>query len=66
MYFNFFQPSSGKVCFVKVHAPWEVLCKWAEITRVRKPIAKNDLCDTVVDTFHVSRYNVFASSVTKL
>ncbi|KAJ8315867.1 hypothetical protein KUTeg_008017 [Tegillarca granosa] len=34
---------SGKVCFVKIHAPWAVLTKYAEITNLKMPLAPNDM-----------------------
>nr|XP_026692266.1 anoctamin-4-like [Ciona intestinalis] len=29
--------------FVKIHASWDALCRWAEIGRMKKPFAKNDI-----------------------
>lgn len=29
--------------FVKVHAPWEVLCTYAEVMHIKLPIQPNDL-----------------------
>lgn len=40
--FKNFEGKAG-IVFVKIHAPWELLCKWAEISRMRKPIAVNDV-----------------------
>ncbi|XP_039268721.2 anoctamin-4-like isoform X2 [Styela clava] len=37
------EDKSEHVSFIKLHAPWEVLCKFAEMTRMPKPIAHNDL-----------------------
>ncbi|KAL5010642.1 hypothetical protein ScPMuIL_012947 [Solemya velum] len=34
---------SGKTCFVKVHAPWEVLIKYAEFMNMKMPLAENDM-----------------------
>lgn len=34
---------SGKVAFVKVHVPWKVLAKGAEIMNMKMPIAPNDM-----------------------
>jgi len=30
---------SGKTCFVKVHATWDVLTKYAELTNLKMPLA---------------------------
>lgn len=32
-----------KLVFVKVHAPWEVLCTYAEIMHIKLPLKPNDL-----------------------
>ncbi|XP_015208423.1 anoctamin-6 [Lepisosteus oculatus] len=32
-----------KVIFVKVHAPWEVLCTYAEVLHIKLPIQPNDM-----------------------
>lgn len=37
------QSQDGKTCFVKIHAPWDVLTRTAEINRVKMPIKTNDL-----------------------
>ncbi|KAL3882735.1 hypothetical protein ACJMK2_029046 [Sinanodonta woodiana] len=34
---------SGKVCFVKIHASWDVLTKYAELMHMHMPLAKNDM-----------------------
>ncbi|KAK3580687.1 hypothetical protein CHS0354_017969 [Potamilus streckersoni] len=34
---------SGKVCFVKIHAPWEVLTKYAELMHMHMPLTENDI-----------------------
>uniref|UniRef100_A0A8D0CD79 Anoctamin n=1 Tax=Salvator merianae TaxID=96440 RepID=A0A8D0CD79_SALMN len=33
----------GKCVFVKVHAPWELLCRYAEIMHIKLPLQPNDL-----------------------
>ncbi|GAB1299770.1 Anoctamin-6 [Apodemus speciosus] len=35
--------SDDKLVFVKVHAPWEVLCTYAEIMHIKLPLKPNDL-----------------------
>ncbi|XP_018108013.1 anoctamin-6 isoform X2 [Xenopus laevis] len=35
--------SDGKIIFVKVHAPWEVLCTYAEVMHIKLPLQPNDL-----------------------
>nr|XP_021520010.1 anoctamin-6-like [Meriones unguiculatus] len=37
------QVSDDKLVFVKVHAPWEVLCTYAEIMHIKLPLKPNDL-----------------------
>lgn len=32
-----------KLIFVKVHAPWEVLCTYAEVMHIKLPLQHNDL-----------------------
>ncbi|OXB55035.1 hypothetical protein ASZ78_006377 [Callipepla squamata] len=32
-----------KIIFVKVHAPWEVLCTYAEVMHIKLPLQPNDL-----------------------
>lgn len=32
-----------KLVFVKVHAPWEVLCTYAEVMHIKLPLQHNDL-----------------------
>ncbi|XP_055887871.1 anoctamin-4-like isoform X2 [Biomphalaria glabrata] len=34
-----------KTYYVKVHAPWEVLTKYAELTNMKMPLAKNDMIE---------------------
>lgn len=36
-----------KTCYVKVHAPWEVLTRHAEIMNLKMPLAKNDMLEEV-------------------
>nr|XP_048300720.1 anoctamin-6 isoform X2 [Myodes glareolus] len=35
--------SDDKLVFVKVHAPWDVLCTYAEIMHIKLPLKPNDL-----------------------
>uniref|UniRef100_A0A8C5PF83 Anoctamin n=1 Tax=Leptobrachium leishanense TaxID=445787 RepID=A0A8C5PF83_9ANUR len=35
--------SDEKLIFVKVHAPWEVLCTYAEVMHIKLPLQPNDL-----------------------
>ncbi|KAG8439741.1 hypothetical protein GDO86_005785 [Hymenochirus boettgeri] len=35
--------SDEKIVFVKVHAPWEVLCTYAEVMHIKLPLQPNDL-----------------------
>ncbi|XP_037370005.1 anoctamin-6 isoform X2 [Talpa occidentalis] len=35
--------ADDKLVFVKVHAPWEVLCTYAEIMHIKLPLKPNDL-----------------------
>ncbi|XP_069895443.1 anoctamin-6 isoform X1 [Dipodomys merriami] len=35
--------SDDKLIFVKVHAPWDVLCTYAEIMHIKLPLKPNDL-----------------------
>lgn len=39
MYFLLFQPSltNNDIMFVKIHAPWDTLCKYAEQMNIRMP-----------------------------
>ena len=32
------QSQDGQTYFVKVHAPWEILTRYAEILKIKKPI----------------------------
>ncbi|XP_012815382.1 anoctamin-6 isoform X3 [Xenopus tropicalis] len=45
--------SDGKIIFVKVHAPWEVLCTYAEVMHIKLPLQPNDLRK------HQSAFNCF-------
>lgn len=38
----------GKTCYVKVHAPWEVLARQAEMMKIKMPISVNDVEDNPV------------------
>lgn len=38
-----FQVLDEKLIFVKVHAPWEVLCTYAEVMHIKLPLQPNDL-----------------------
>lgn len=40
---NLLQVLDEKRTFVKVHAPWEVLCTYAEIMHIKLPLQPNDL-----------------------
>lgn len=44
-YLNILLPQvlDDKLTFVKVHAPWEVLCTYAEIMHIKLPLQPNDL-----------------------
>ena len=35
----------GKTCFIKVHAPWDVLSRMAEVNRMRVPLQQSDIDD---------------------
>ncbi|XP_060596933.1 anoctamin-4-like isoform X3 [Ruditapes philippinarum] len=37
------ESKSGKVSFVKVHAPWDILAKGAEMMNMKMPLAPNDM-----------------------
>ncbi|KGL78468.1 Anoctamin-5, partial [Tinamus guttatus] len=37
----------GKIYFVKIHAPWEVLITYAEVLNIKVPIRENDIPSTV-------------------
>ncbi|XP_068116453.1 anoctamin-5 isoform X3 [Hyperolius riggenbachi] len=41
------ESESGKVYFVKIHAPWEVLTTYAEVLNIKMPIKTNDIDDSV-------------------
>ncbi|KAM4748875.1 anoctamin-6 [Rhinophrynus dorsalis] len=43
----------GRLIFVKVHAPWEVLCTYAEVMHIKLPLQPNDLRN------HRSAFNWF-------
>ncbi|KAM8973260.1 anoctamin-6 [Pelodytes ibericus] len=45
--------SDEKLVFVKVHAPWEVLCTYAEVMHIKLPLQPNDL------RIHHSAFNWF-------
>lgn len=36
----------GKTNFVKIHAPWHVLCQYAEILKMKMPLAENDMVES--------------------
>ncbi|KAM5138261.1 anoctamin-5 [Mantella aurantiaca] len=40
------ESENGKIYFVKVHAPWDVLATYAEVLNIKVPIKENDLCDS--------------------
>ncbi|NXF45062.1 ANO5 protein, partial [Oceanites oceanicus] len=37
------ESEDGKICFVKIHAPWEVLITYAEVLNIKVPIKENDI-----------------------
>ncbi|XP_063802438.1 anoctamin-5 isoform X3 [Pseudophryne corroboree] len=39
------ESENGKIYFVKIHAPWEVLSTYAEVLNIKVPIKENDLDD---------------------
>lgn len=51
---------SGKTCFVKVHAPWEVMTKYAELTNLKMPLAENDL-EFELESYMEYCWNMFPS-----
>ncbi|KAM4018422.1 anoctamin-5 isoform 2-T2 [Anomaloglossus baeobatrachus] len=40
------ESENGKIYFVKIHAPWEVLATYAEVLKIKVPIRMNDLVQT--------------------
>ncbi|MBN3300735.1 ANO6 protein, partial [Amia calva] len=42
-YSSFPKVVDEKIIFVKVHAPWDVLCTYAEVLHIKLPIEANDL-----------------------
>ncbi|XP_069596032.1 anoctamin-5 isoform X1 [Ranitomeya imitator] len=40
------ESENGKIYFVKIHAPWEVLATYAEVLNIKVPIKVNDLVQT--------------------
>ncbi|XP_075694220.1 anoctamin-5 isoform X2 [Rhinoderma darwinii] len=40
------ESENGKLYFVKIHAPWEVLSTYAEVLNIKVPIKENDLLQT--------------------
>ncbi|XP_021350273.1 anoctamin-5-like isoform X17 [Mizuhopecten yessoensis] len=51
---------SGKTCFVKVHAPWDVMTKYAELTNLKMPLAENDL-EFELESYMEYCWNMFPS-----
>uniref|UniRef100_A0A8C4K5G3 Anoctamin n=1 Tax=Dromaius novaehollandiae TaxID=8790 RepID=A0A8C4K5G3_DRONO len=41
------ESEDGKIYFVKIHAPWEVLITYAEVLNIKVPIKENDIPSTV-------------------
>ncbi|XP_025896920.1 anoctamin-5 isoform X2 [Nothoprocta perdicaria] len=41
------ESEDGKIYFVKIHAPWEVLITYAEVLNIKVPIRENDIPCTV-------------------
>ncbi|XP_075568030.1 anoctamin-5 [Pelecanus crispus] len=41
------ESEDGKIFFVKIHAPWEVLVTYAEVLNIKVPIKENDIPSTV-------------------
>lgn len=41
------ESEDGKIFFVKIHAPWEVLITYAEVLNIKVPIRENDIPPTV-------------------
>ncbi|XP_064308928.1 anoctamin-5 isoform X4 [Phalacrocorax carbo] len=41
------ESENGKIYFVKIHAPWEVLITYAEVLNIKVPIKENDIPSTV-------------------
>ncbi|XP_053305226.1 anoctamin-5 isoform X2 [Spea bombifrons] len=37
------ESENGKIYFIKIHAPWEVLSTYAEVLNIKVPIQKNDM-----------------------
>ncbi|XP_073460127.1 anoctamin-5 isoform X4 [Aquarana catesbeiana] len=40
------ESENGKLYFVKIHAPWEVLTTYAEVLNIKVPIKENDMAQT--------------------
>ncbi|XP_033740659.1 anoctamin-4-like isoform X4 [Pecten maximus] len=51
---------SGKTCFVKIHAPWDVMTKYAELTNLKMPLAENDL-ELELESYMEYCWNMFPS-----
>ncbi|XP_053128813.1 anoctamin-5-like isoform X2 [Hemicordylus capensis] len=45
------ESENGKTCFVKIHAPWEVLTTYAEVLNIKVPIKENDISCAVENPF---------------
>uniref|UniRef100_A0A663MF95 Anoctamin n=1 Tax=Athene cunicularia TaxID=194338 RepID=A0A663MF95_ATHCN len=41
------ESEDGKICFVKIHATWDVLITYAEVLNIKVPIKENDIPSTV-------------------
>ncbi|KAM4617455.1 anoctamin-5 isoform 2-T2 [Discoglossus pictus] len=41
------ESENGKIYFVKIHAPWEVLTTYAEVLNIKVPIKENDIAPPV-------------------
>ncbi|XP_063053225.1 anoctamin-5 isoform X3 [Engraulis encrasicolus] len=39
------ESEDGRTCFLKIHAPWEVLATYAEILKIKVPFKVNDIPD---------------------
>lgn len=50
------QSQDGKTCFIKIHTPWPVLARTAEINRIKMPIKVNDLDDATKSKGVVDRF----------
>lgn len=68
MHFLLFQPSltNNDIMFVKIHAPWDTLCKYAEQMNIRMPFRYRSEDFTLVCSFSLPWFRFYIVFISNL